>query len=293
MNIQLSERLSDVAGLIEKRAAELLVCYDPDVKTVYDAMTYSFMAGGKRIRPFLVLEFTRLFGGNEQDAADLATALEMVHTYSLIHDDLPCMDNDDYRRGKLTNHKVFGEAAAVLAGDALLTRAFSVISDCRLPDRLKITAVSTLSHEAGAEGMIGGQIIDMESENGHPSADTLVKLQNKKTGALFRAAVKLGCIAAGADDKQTENALLYADKIGLAFQITDDILDKYGDSSVLGKNIGSDEANGKTTFLSYMTKEEAKKTAEKLTEEAISAVSGYTGSETLVALAEYLLTRKK
>lgn len=261
--------------------------------TLYKAMEYSTMCGGKRIRPFLVIEFCKLFGGSAEAAIPYACALEMIHTFSLIHDDLPCMDNDDLRRGKPTNHKVFGEAPALLAGDALVFAAFECASSNIHTDTEKrLAAVQVLAKASGADGMCEGQMIDIESEGKTLSFDQLLNLHAHKTGALIRAAAKLGAIAAGGSDADIQVADTYGAGIGLAFQIIDDILDRYGSTEELGKPIGSDQKNEKTTFLSFMDAEEALKYAKTVSDEACNAIRGYTGSETLCSLAEYLLTRK-
>lgn len=303
----IADRLRECAKKTEERIYSFLQCNDNDIKPVYDAMKYSVAAGGKRIRPYLVCEFSRILGGDEDVALDFAAAIEMLHTYSLIHDDLPCMDNDDYRRGKPTNHKVFGEDVATLAGDGLLTMSFFAVSSSDAsPDAVK-KAVKALSFYAGAEGMIGGQIIDMKAENKKIAAEmgtdseeerkidynTLIKLHMKKTAALMRAAVSLGCIAAGADDDTINIALEYADSIGLCFQIVDDILDRKGDFSLLGKKTGSDEENGKTTFLSFMDENQAMNYARELTDKAISSAMKLNSSENLISLAKTLLARNK
>ena len=293
MMSEIEKQLKIVSDMTEKRAKEFLNNEDGDIKYVYDAMQYSFFAGGKRIRPFLVLEFCRMFGGNMKIAQDFAVAIEMVHTYSLIHDDLPCMDNDDYRRGKLTNHKVFGDAVATLAGDALLTYAFEVIAGSGADNAQIAEAVLKLANGAGAQGMIGGQIIDMRAEKEKIGYETLLKLHSKKTGALICLSAELGCIAAGACDENREKALQYARNIGLCFQIIDDILDVTGDFETLGKKTGSDTENSKTTFLSFMSVEDATAYAEKLTNDAISAIDGLNRCENLIGLAKFLLTRKK
>ncbi|MDY3846146.1 MAG: polyprenyl synthetase family protein [Eubacteriales bacterium] len=310
--VDLAEKLHECARKTEERIYKYLECKDDDIKTVYDAMKYSISAGGKRIRPYLVCEFSRILGGDEDVALDFAAAIEMLHTYSLIHDDLPCMDNDDYRRGKPTNHKVFGVDVATLAGDGLLTMSFFALSSANTSPSVIKEAVKTLSFNAGAEGMIGGQIIDMmaegkksdstgisdahfdgNGENPPIDYDTLIKLQNKKTGALMRAAVSLGCIAAGADKEILDISLEYADNVGLCFQIVDDVLDKKGDFSALGKNIGSDRENGKTTFLSFMNEDKAMKYASELTDRAVGAAMKLENSQNLISLARVLLTRNK
>ncbi len=267
--------------------------YDEDFGVVLDAEKYSLFAGGKRIRPFLVLEFCKLFGGKEEAAIPFACAVEMIHTSSLIHDDLPCMDNDDMRRGKPTNHKVYGEANALLAGDALLLRAFETIATAPVSGEAVRMATAALAGAAGDFGMIGGQVIDISSENSNIGLDKLLKLHRKKTGALIRVSALLGCIAAGLSftDKRTQAACEYAEAIGLAFQIIDDVLDRVGDGALMGKNTGSDAALGKTTFLTYYSVDEAREYASGLTAKAVSAIADYEGSETLTDLAAYLLDR--
>ena len=265
-------------------------------KPLFEAMEYSLLAGGKRLRPIFAFEFCRLCGVHWQKAAPFAAAIEMIHTYSLIHDDLPCMDNDDFRRGRPTNHKVFGEAMAVLAGDALLTGAFEVAASNTVAGaEISAKAVAYLASCAGRYGMIGGQIMDLEGEKKKLSLDQLLKLHSLKTGALISAAAVMGALAAGVDfqDGRMEDVVTYAENIGLAFQIVDDVLDRIGDSKELGKNVGSDAANEKNTFLSFYSVDEAKFYAERLTREAIHAIQKYDDSEVLCALAEWLASRKK
>lgn len=261
--------------------------------TLYKAMQYSVFCGGKRIRPFLTLEFCRMLGGTEAAALPYACALEMVHTFSLIHDDLPCMDNDDLRRGKPTNHKVFGEAQALLAGDALIFAAFEcALSNPHTDTANRIAASHLLAKAAGADGMCEGQMIDIENEGKKLSFDGLLQLHAHKTGALICAAAKLGVIAAGGNEADVQAADTYGAGVGLAFQIIDDILDRFGSTEELGKPIGSDLKNEKTTFLSFMDEKEAMEYARKLSDEACDAIRGYRGSERLCTLAEHLLTRK-
>lgn len=290
----LEDAMRTAAERVSAALLRALTVDDPDYAVLFDSMRYSALAGGKRIRPYLVFAFCALFGGRAEDAEPLAAAVEMVHTYSLIHDDLPCMDNDDYRRGRLTNHKVYGEAGAVLAGDALLTLAFETIGASGLSDAQIAAATRCLASGAGARGMVGGQIMDIAAEQSAPDLPTLERLHDRKTGALIRAACELGCIAAGVTDgKKREDACRYAAGIGRAFQIVDDILDVYGDAALLGKSTGQDEADGKTTFLSFMSREEAYACAFRLTEDAKSALQGYSGADQLIALADLLLQRNK
>ena len=292
--MSIEEKLLSTASKVEYFLGQILSTEDGDLTSLYDSMRYSTLAGGKRIRPFLTIEVAEMFGAGVKDAIYYASALEMVHTYSLIHDDLPSMDNDDLRRGKPTNHRVYGEATATLAGDALLTGAFEIICAADLPAESRVAAVRVLSEAAGAEGMVGGQIMDLAAEKTVPSFETLVKTHSLKTGAMITASVRLGLLAAGVvDEKVTEDICTYARHIGLAFQIIDDLLDVIGDESELGKPIGSDKEEGKTTFLNFLSPEDAKTYAERLTESAKAAISPYAKSENLLELADYLLARKK
>ena len=267
---------------------------DEALKVLHDAENYSLMAGGKRIRPTLSIEVCRALGGTREAAMPFACAVEMIHTYSLIHDDLPCMDNDDLRRGKPTSHRVFGEANAILAGDGLLTDAFSLIAAHEgVSESVRLAAVRILAEAAGSCGMVGGQIMDMRGESERLSPDTLKRLHARKTGAMIRAAVQFGALAAGeACGSEAWDALTrYAECIGLAFQIVDDILDVTADPAKLGKTVGKDKEADKTTFLSYYTVDEASAYARELTEQACSAVADLDKNGTLRALARYLSER--
>ena len=282
------------AAAVHARLSELYPEGTRTFKTLYDAQKYSLLAGGKRIRPVLVIETCRALGGNESVAVDFAAAVEMVHTYSLIHDDLPCMDDDDLRRGRPTNHKVYGEATAILAGDGLLTDAFGVIlSNPTASAQAKANAALALSQGAGSFGMVQGQVIDMFGEQNELSLNELLELHKGKTGALIKAAVKLGCFAAELDATDPRIAALstYADKIGLAFQVIDDVLDCTQSAETLGKSVGSDQRDGKTTFMSFYSVEDAKEYAKQLTKEAIGALDNVPRTESLVELAEYLMER--
>lgn len=214
---------------------------------LFEAMRYSLLAGGKRLRPIFVFDFCRMCGGDWKSAAPFAAAVEMIHTYSLIHDDLPSMDNDDYRRGRLTNHKVYGEATAILAGDALLTAAFSSIAKAAFSSDIRIRAVDILSNCAGELGMVGGQILDIDSENRQCTEQEILDIQSRKTGALFRAACLLGVLAGGGDEIMLTSAAKFADHLGLAFQIRDDMLDVIGNAKDMGKATGVDDT--KNTFV--------------------------------------------
>lgn len=291
--MDIKTKLLASAEKVENFLSQLLTTDDKDIISLYASMRYSTMAGGKRIRPFLTLSVAEMLGGHAQEAIYFAAAVEMVHTYSLIHDDLPSMDNDTLRRGKPTNHVVYGEATATLAGDALLTGAFELICAAPLPDRIKLEAVRTLSEAAGAEGMVGGQIMDLAAEETEIPLETLIKTHSLKTGAMITAAVRLGMLAAGVTDERTLHALsTYARYLGLAFQIVDDVLDAVGEEDTLGKPIGSDSEQGKTTFLHFFTPDEAMAYAERLTESAKAAIAPFAGNDTLTLLADYLLERK-
>lgn len=268
---------------------------DKELSGLFDSARYSLMAGGKRIRPVLALEFCRLFGGKDECVIPYGVALEMIHTASLIHDDLPAIDNDDLRRGRPTNHKVYGESTALLAGDSMFLDPFGVIADNNLLSaELNIQAVSYLSHATGAYGLVGGEFIDTVGECRELTEVQLIKTHSLKTGALIRAAAVLGATAAGVKlaDPKMNDVITYANCIGLCFQIVDDMLDVIGTVEALGKTPGSDERENKTTFLSFYTLDEAKKKAENITDEAIAAISKYEGSEFLVSFAKYLLDRK-
>lgn len=285
-------------NMINEKLGDMLCVPEVYEKEVYKAMRYSIEAGGKRIRPILTLAFSKMLGGGQSDALLTGCAVECIHTYSLIHDDLPCMDNDDLRRGKPTCHKAFGESTALLAGDGLLNLAFEILSDFEsfeevsANDLLKITKY--ISGCSGAKGMIGGQIVDLQTEN-TPSvtAEVLEYLQRKKTGALIRCACVSGVICGGGDEEDIKRAEAYAEALGLAFQIKDDILDCTGDEKKLGKNIGSDEQNGKTTYVSLFGTNGAKKLLEEYTAAAVEALKPYgEKAEFLTELSHYLLKRE-
>lgn len=294
--MSITDKLKSYNETINAYLYNILSKQDDDYPVITDSMAYSVKNGGKRIRPFLTLVFSE-FGGLgrfDKGALSFASALELVHTYSLIHDDLPCMDNDDLRRGKPTNHKVYGDAMATLAGDGLLTLAFEVIADADASDRAKVKAVKALSELAGYKGMVGGQVMDLIGEERKLDEREFIKMNALKTGALLRCTARLGLAAAECEDAgKCADADKYCADIGRAFQIRDDILDVIADQSEFGKPVGSDEKNGKTTVLSYMPLDDAQKLAEKLTASAIEAVKKYGGkSDDLIELAEYLLNRR-
>ncbi len=262
--------------------------------SVLTAGSYSLTGGGKRIRPIILLEFYKIFGGADDCAYNFACALEMIHTYSLIHDDLPCMDNDDFRRGRPSCHKQYGEATALLAGDALLTEAFGVAArTLGLPAERITKGIEVLSASAGAAGMIGGQVLDIEGEGKDNELSRVLDMYKLKTGALIKAAAVCGAILAGAEDEDVKIAEKYAESLGVAFQVIDDILDVTGDSQLLGKPIGSDDKNGKNTAVSILGTEKARALAAKLTDEALSALEMLPGNkDNLRSLTEYLLVRE-
>ena len=272
---------------------EILAEFLPEQKGVYyerviDAMRYSFYAGGKRLRPMMMLESFRMFGGKDESIVKpYMAALEMIHTYSLIHDDLPAMDNDDYRRGRLTNHKQFDEATAILAGDGLLNFAFETVSnamvktveagDCDLLKR-QTKALQVLGRKAGVFGMIGGQVADIEAEKkADATKEELLFIHENKTAALIQAALTIGAILAGADDISKTEKIGY--NVGVAFQIQDDILDKIGDEALLGKPVGSDEKNEKTTYVTLEGLDKAQADQKQLSEEAIAMLNEITAEK--------------
>ncbi len=259
-----------------------------------EAMAYSLKNGGKRIRPMLTLEFCRVCGGNPKAAIPFALGVEMIHTYSLIHDDLPCMDDDDMRRGKPSSHKVFGEANALLAGDGLLTLAFeTVLSAPEVSFEAKAKAGLELAKAAGCSGMIAGQVMDLANEGKAVGIDAVRNTDRLKTGELIRVAAVLGCIAANADEEKIKAAEKYCADIGLAFQIVDDILDVTSDAETLGKPVGSDSENEKSTYVALLGLDESASLAENLTADAKAALNIFGGEgEFLSQLADMLLERK-
>lgn len=263
---------------------------------LFEAMKYSLNAGGKRIRPILVLEFGKICGENVENALPAACAIEMMHTFSLIHDDLPSMDNDDMRRGRASCHKAFDEATALLAGDALEMYPFEVLADsvnCGVTAENALKMVKVLSWCSGSLGMIGGQQIDTEFEGQPLSLDELLEMYRLKTSRLLQAAACMGCLSANADEKIVHNAFEYADRLGLAFQIIDDILDVCGDEKTLGKPIGSDKENNKATYVTLVGLEGAKEKAKQLTNEALEILDKFDNIEFLKQLTLKLLNRNK
>ena len=267
-------------------------CFTKDrpQKKLFEAMRYSLLAGGKRIRPVLVLEFCRICGGDWEKAMPFAAAIEMVHTYSLIHDDLPCMDNDDYRRGRLTNHKVFGEAQAVLAGDGLLTAAFHTAATANAAPETVVKIIGILSGCAGELGMVGGQQLDIEGENQNLDEEQVYTIHRLKTGALIAAACRMGATAGGASPEQLEAARVYAEAIGLAFQIRDDMLDVLGDAKKLGKATHVD--GNKNTFVSLYGVEGCRERIEEENRKALDALRAFEDRAFLTELTARLASRE-
>lgn len=263
------------------------------VKGLADAMRYSLLAGGKRLRPMLVLEFCRISGGDIEKALPVACAIEMLHTYSLIHDDLPCMDNDELRRGKPTNHVIFGECTATLAGDALQSEAFGTILRSELPAERKAMCAEILADAVGLDGMCGGQFLDMQGENRVLSPDELDEINSRKTGALISAACRMGAAAAGAKLSQLEGAALYGAAIGMAFQLRDDMLDVLSTDEELGKPVGSDAEEQKNTYMALYGEQRCSAMIKKLTEAAKDTVNDvFDDTQFLCALADSLAERR-
>lgn len=296
--IDYRQRLAEDIALINEQLEKYTdaACYkgreSSGLTVILEAMKYSLENGGKRVRPVLTLEFCRLCGGDVKAALPLACAIEMIHTYSLIHDDLPCMDDDCVRRGKPSNHIKFGEATALLAGDALLTLAFEAAAGAKgLDGESKARAVLELAKAAGASGMVAGQVMDLKNENTRVGLDEIRSTDRLKTGELIKAAALLGCIAGKADEKTMRAAEEYCADIGLAFQIIDDILDVTGEEEVLGKPIGSDAENRKSTYVSLLGLEKSEEYAKRLTQAAKASLEGFESAGLLVWLADRLCSR--
>lgn len=286
----------DYVGMVEEELNRLLPAPEPadPAAKVTEAMRYSLLCGGKRVRPVLALAFCELCGGRAEEALPFACAVEMVHTYSLIHDDLPCMDNDDLRRGKPTNHKVYGEAMALLAGDGLLTLAFEAVLSAGSPEKAASAAL-VLSRCAGAQGMVGGQCIDLSADGKEVELSLLQAMDLGKTVALISAACQMGCIAAGGDTVEAsllEAARQYAQGVGMAFQIRDDILDVLGDARTLGKNTGVDSANEKRNYVSLLGVEPAQALVESYTGKALEALGKFSGDSSFLREFAQSLARR-
>lgn len=296
MNSEFESRLKYYAELVNtelERYFESLSTSENSLQSkVIDAMWYAISAGGKRIRPVLVMEFNRMCGGEEAKALSCACAIEMIHTFSLIHDDLPCMDDDNFRRGRPSCHKQFGEAIALLAGDALENYAFEIIcNDNNISSDIKVKAMSILSKNVGISGMIGGQVIDIGNSM-DMSKEAIKKMYLLKTGGLLSASCEMGCITAGAEDRLLA-ARMYAENLGIAFQIIDDILDIMGETEKLGKPVGSDKKHNKNTYTELVGVKNAEKDAEKYTNKAIKSLSDFEYCGFMIELTKKMLTRKK
>ena len=289
MKTQWNERRELVESELPK---QLRQSGKPLDETLTESMEYSLMAGGKRLRPILLMAAADAAGAKGEDFLASACAIEMIHTYSLIHDDLPAMDNDDYRRGKLTNHKIYGAGIATLAGDALLTLAFEVMTREDVSPEIKLAVIQEMSAAAGPQGMVGGQAVDLESEGKRIPLEKLREMHLGKTGALFKAAIRSGAILAKADEKTLAALTDYALAFGLAFQITDDILDVVGDEATIGKPVGSDERNNKSTYVTLTSLEEARRLAREAVDDGLKAIAPLGDkAKVLGALLEYLISR--
>ena len=288
----MNNRSADYKAYIEEYLKNFYTeLHDLPQNKLFEAMEYSLLAGGKRLRPVLAMEFCRLCGNDPYQAAPFAAAVEMIHTYSLIHDDLPSMDNDDFRRGRPTNHKVYGEAMAILAGDALLTDAFMVASTAQLANPADMAfAIGTLAECAGSMGMVGGQVLDINSENRELTEQEVIDIQTRKTGALINAACVLGAIAGGGKEEQIDAAAQFAAGLGMAFQIRDDMLDVIGTQQELGKGVGTDAV--KNTFVRLYGLEKCEELVQTYTNYAIDALSVFEDTDFIIALAKSLTDRR-
>ena len=284
-------RFTEYREYIEKYLSDWYTRFhDLPQKPIFEAMEYSLLAGGKRLRPVLAFEFCRMCGTDWKAAAPFAAAVEMIHTYSLIHDDLPSMDNDDFRRGRPTNHKVYGEAMAILAGDALLTDAFAVAATTQLPEPADMAfAIATLSECAGSLGMVGGQVLDIQAEQRECTEEDILAIQSRKTGALINAACVLGTIAGGGNEEHIEAASKFAAALGLAFQIRDDMLDVIGTVEEMGKGVGTDA--DKNTFVRLYGLEKCEELVQQYTDYAIASLDVFDDTKQLIALAKSLTGR--
>ncbi|WP_298270531.1 polyprenyl synthetase family protein [Geobacter sp.] len=296
--MELKSYLKERCALVDETLERYLPAEDELPSSIHRSMRYSVFAGGKRVRPILMLAACEAVGGAIADAMPAACAMEMIHTYSLIHDDLPAMDDDDFRRGRPTNHKVFGDAIAILAGDALLTEAFILMSSpeyaARVGAERLLPVIREISYCAGSRGMVGGQVVDMESE-GNKDIDlaTVQYIHTHKTGALMKASVKAGAILGGARNEALEAMTKYGEAVGLAFQIADDILDIEGTTEQIGKDAGSDEARGKATYPAIMGLADSKRRARELVDLALEAVAPFGDkAEPLREIARYIVSRK-
>jgi len=296
--LDLKKYLQEKEDIVNKALDTLLPKEDEFPQRLHKAMRYSIFAGGKRIRPILVIAAAEVFGKTAANVINIACAIELIHTYSLIHDDLPAIDNDDLRRGLPTNHKVFGEAIALLAGDALLTKAFQIMSQPSAvsgqQSALILKSIHEITKAAGSTGMVGGQVVDIESEGKEVAFPVLEYIHIHKTGELILASVRAGAILAGAENKELETITRYGEAIGLAFQIADDIIDVEGNKEDVGKNIGGDAKKGKVTYPSILGVDESRKRARELVDMAITALKDFDRkAEPLREIARYIVERKK
>ena len=289
----MKNRLNEDIEIINKALKDAMVHDQNLQQKIYEAMEYSLYAGGKRLRPVLMLETAKMCGGNTQAVLPFACAMEMIHTYSLIHDDLPAMDNDDLRRGKPTNHKNFGEAMAILAGDALLNKAFETALSAKSENpSLTLRAMAVLAGSSGTEGMIGGQVVDIESEGKQIGVSELRYLHQLKTGAIIRSSCTIGAVLSGASEEEIKAVDEFASSLGVAFQIRDDILDCIGTEEELGKPIGSDAEEGKNTYVSLLGLEKSKELVAEYSQKAVKALHIFgEKAEFLRWITEYLITR--
>ena len=292
MKLSFEERSDAYRGYIERYLRDHIRRFDDQPqKQLFDAMGYSLLAGGKRLRPIFVFDFCRMCGGSWEKAAPFAAALEMIHTYSLIHDDLPCMDNDDFRRGRPTNHKIYGEGMAVLAGDALLTDAFALAASAQLSDPKQLgLAIGVLAENAGSLGMVGGQVLDIMSEERELTEQEVLDIQTRKTGALINASCVLGAIAGGGTEEQIQAAASFAGLMGLAFQIRDDMLDVIGTAEEMGKGVGTDAR--KNTFVRLYGLEKCEELVQKYTNNAIEMLQVFDDRQYMTTLAKSLTDRR-
>jgi len=294
--MDLKEFLSSRGARIDEYLQSYLPAVDYLPERLHEAMRYSVFAGGKRVRPILMMASCQAVGGNEEHVLPFACAMEMIHTYSLIHDDLPAMDNDDFRRGRPTNHRVFGEAMAILAGDALLTEAFALLSNPHIEANLdaatRLRVIHLVSKAAGSRGMVGGQVVDMESEGKEFDQPTLEYIHTHKTGALILASIQTGALVGQATEQQFANLSRYGEAAGLAFQIADDILDIVGDQDTIGKDVGSDEERGKATYPALFGLDGARQRAKELKDIALSALEPFgSQADPLRLIADFFVDR--
>ncbi len=294
--MNLKDYLHNRSALVDQALDSWLPAEDFLPHSLHQAMRYSVFAGGKRLRPILMIAASEAVGGSAQQVLHAASALEMVHTYSLVHDDLPAMDDDDFRRGRPTNHKVYGEAKAILAGDALLTEAFRLLADAEanksIPPKTVLRVIELVARYAGSQGMVGGQIVDMESEGKEIDFPTLEYIHTHKTGGLILASIQVGALLGGGNEEQFAALTRFGGAAGLAFQIADDILDVVGDQDELGKDVGSDQARGKATYPALLGLSEARQRANELCDIAVeSLVPLGSAAETLQVLARYIVDR--